>query len=161
MTPHQHRIAGCGKSDFARSFRSQSVENTRIPVMRKDIDKYCRVSCHIKDLLSLPRRTQKALSLREILRRPPFGPETKHGGFSVREMQTRHTQMAVRHRLNNVEQQALSTWEDIIEEIVGNLPARVRRGRGRNRTRDETHLLIDDRPPSDDCGPKAFGGVSG
>lgn len=90
---------------------------SRAPVYTESIDNVIGL-VYIKDLLGAWRRGETELPITKILRDPYFVPEAKKVDELLTEMQARRVQMAV-----VVDEYGgtagLATFEDIVEEIVG------------------------------------------
>jgi CBS domain containing-hemolysin-like protein len=90
---------------------------SRAPVYTGSIDNVIGL-VYIKDLLGAWRRGEMEIPITEILRDPYFVPEAKKVDELLTEMQARRVQMAV-----VVDEYGgtagLATFEDIVEEIVG------------------------------------------
>ncbi len=98
-----------------------SVENgySRIPVYEDDQDNIIGI-VYIKDLLEYVGKKLPNKTLRDIMRKPLYVPESKVCGDLFKEMTEKRTQMAV-----VVDEYGgtagIVTLEDIIEAIVGNI----------------------------------------
>ncbi len=98
-----------------------SVENgySRIPVYEDDQDNIIGI-VYIKDLLEYVGKKLPDKTLRDIMRKPLYVPESKVCGDLFKEMTEKRTQMAV-----VVDEYGgtagIVTLEDIIEAIVGNI----------------------------------------
>ncbi|MGC9454867.1 MAG: hemolysin family protein [Phycisphaerae bacterium] len=92
--------------------------HTRVPVYQQDIDNIIGV-LYAKDLLQHV-RTEQPVSVREIMRKPFFVPETMTLDKLLREFKARKVHLAV--VLDEYGGTAgLVTIEDVLEEIVGNI----------------------------------------
>jgi CBS domain containing-hemolysin-like protein len=93
--------------------------HSRVPTYEDTIDNIVGV-LYAKDLLQLWRDKQEGISLREVLRRPYFVPESKPVDELLEEMQQRKVHIVV-----VVDEYGgtagLVTLEDIVEEIVGEI----------------------------------------
>jgi putative hemolysin len=93
--------------------------HSRIPTYEDTVDNIVGV-LYAKDLLQLWRDKQEGISLREVLRRPYFVPESKPVDELLEEMQQRKVHIVV-----VVDEYGgtagLVTLEDIVEEIVGEI----------------------------------------
>ena len=93
---------------------------SRLPVFEENRDNIVGL-LYVKDLLKLWGKPDSAsVSLREVLRKPMYVPETKQVGELLREMQAQRMHMAI--VLDEYGGTAgLITVEDIVEEIVGEI----------------------------------------
>jgi len=93
---------------------------SRLPVFEENRDNIVGL-LYVKDLLKLWGKADSAtVSLREVLRKPMYVPETKKVGDLLREMREQRMHMAI--VLDEYGGTAgLVTVEDIIEEIVGEI----------------------------------------
>jgi len=98
----------------------ESFRHSRIPLFQETQDRVVGI-VYVKDLLPLAHGGQGAAgSLKDVMRRPYFVPETKRVGELLREFQKRHVQIAiVVDEYGGVN--GLVTVEDIMEEIVGEI----------------------------------------
>ncbi len=90
---------------------------TRFPVYEKDID-HIIGTFHVKDILKV--LNEEHFSLRSLLRKPYFVPDSKHTAELFAEMQKHKNHIAI--VLDEYGGTAgIVTIEDLIEEIVGNI----------------------------------------
>jgi CBS domain containing-hemolysin-like protein len=94
--------------------------HSRIPVYQERVDQIVGI-VYAKDLLRVVRRAERdGVSLRELVRKPFFVPETKKIDDLLREFQKEKTHMAI-----VVDEYGgtagIVTLEDVIEEIVGEI----------------------------------------
>ena len=92
---------------------------SRLPICGEGIDDIIGVGL-VKDLTRAERAGQGDRSVRSLMRRPRFVPETKHTDDLLREMQAGHHHLAV-----VVDEYGgtagLVTLEDVVEELVGEI----------------------------------------
>jgi CBS domain containing-hemolysin-like protein len=94
--------------------------HSRFPVYEQTLDNVVGV-VHIKDLLRASRRPHDSFSLGEIMRLPLFVPETMPAGRLLSEFRRAHTTLAV--VIDEYGGTAgLVTIDDVVEEIVGDVP---------------------------------------
>lgn len=93
--------------------------HSRVPVYRDSIDNIIGV-LHVKDLLRFLTRGSRKFSLRKLIKKPYFVPETMPLDDLLREFKKRRLHMAVA-----VDEYGgfggIVTLEDILEEIVGEI----------------------------------------
>jgi len=99
--------------------------HSRIPVYQERMDNMVGI-VYAKDLLSHFKKENYQLKLRNLVRPPYFIPETKRVPSLLKEFQKRRIQMAlVVDEYGGIE--GLVTLEDLVEEIVGEIPPEYRK----------------------------------
>ncbi len=99
--------------------------HSRIPVYQERVDNMVG-TVHAKDILSHFKKENFQLKLRDLVRPPYFIPETKRIPDLLKEFQERRIQMAlVVNEYGGIE--GLVTLEDLVEEIVGEIPPEHRK----------------------------------
>ncbi|HEA46858.1 MAG TPA: HlyC/CorC family transporter [bacterium] len=99
--------------------------HSRIPVYQGRVDNMVGI-IYAKDILSHFKKENYQLKLRDLVRPPYFIPETKRVPSLLKEFQKRRIQMAlVVNEYGGIE--GLVTLEDLIEEIVGEIPPEYRK----------------------------------
>lgn len=118
---HRTDMVAVEVNDPLQEVINVSVENgySRIPVYEDDQDNIIGI-VYIKDLLEYVGKKLPNKTLRDIMRKPLYVPESKVCGDLFKEMTEKRTQMAV-----VVDEYGgtagIVTLEDIIEAIVGNI----------------------------------------
>lgn len=118
---HRTDMVAVEVDDSLQDVLNVSVENgySRIPVYEDDQDNIIGI-VYIKDLLKYVGKELPNQTLRDIMRKPLYVPESKVCGDLFKEMTEKHTQMAV-----VVDEYGgtagIVTLEDIVEAIVGNI----------------------------------------
>ena len=118
---HRTDMVAVEVNDPLQEVIDASVENgySRIPVYEDDPDNIIGI-VYIKDLLEYVGKKLPDKTLRDIMRKPLYVPESKVCGDLFKEMTEKRTQMAV-----VVDEYGgtagIVTLEDIIEAIVGNI----------------------------------------
>lgn len=118
---HRTDMVAVEVNDSLQEVIDVSVENgySRIPVYEDDQDNIIGI-VYIKDLLEYVGKKLPNKTLRDIMRKPLYVPESKVCGDLFKEMTEKRTQMAV-----VVDEYGgtagIVTLEDIIEAIVGNI----------------------------------------
>ena len=125
---------------LARLFVEGSV--TRIPLYRDAVDHIVGI-LHIRDLLAGLQRDPRPAAAE--LARPPFlVPETKLLGELLKELQSKHQQMAiVINEFGGTE--GLVTAEDLVEEIVGEIQDEYDDAEPENQLLEDGSLVLDGR----------------
>ncbi len=101
---------------------------SRIPVYQESVDNMVGI-VYAKDILSHFKRENYQLKLRDLVHPPYFIPETKRIPSLLKEFQERRIQMAlVVNEYGGIE--GLVTLEDLVEEIVGEIPSEHRKKKG-------------------------------
>jgi putative hemolysin len=116
-TPKIHAIKVDTPTDVVLA---DMVENkfSRYPVYREDLNDICGI-LYYKDCMAVAVR-RETVDLKSVMHPAYFVPESMKVSHLLKEMQRRHTQMAiVVNEYGNVE--GLATMEDLIEEIVGEI----------------------------------------
>jgi CBS domain containing-hemolysin-like protein len=99
--------------------------HSRIPVYQGRMDNIVGI-VYAKDILSHFKKENYQLKLRDSVRPPYFIPETKRVPSLLKEFQKRKIQMAlVVNEYGGIE--GLVTLEDLVEEIVGEIPPEYRK----------------------------------
>ncbi len=118
---HRTDMVAVEVNDSLQDVIDISVENgySRIPVYEDDQDNIIGI-VYIKDLLEYVGKKLPNKTLRDIMRKPMYVPESKVCGDLFKEMTEKRTQMAV-----VVDEYGgtagIVTLEDIVEAIVGNI----------------------------------------
>ncbi len=118
---HRTDMVAVEVNDSLQDVLDVSVENgySRIPVYEDDQDNIIGI-VYIKDLLEYVGKELPDKTLRDIMRKPMYVPESKVCGDLFKEMTEKRTQMAV-----VVDEYGgtagIVTLEDIVEAIVGNI----------------------------------------
>lgn len=103
----------------------EKTGHSRIPVYQGMVDNMVGI-VYAKDLLYHFKRENYQLKLRNLVRPPYFIPETKRIPHLLKEFQRRKIQMAlVVDEYGGIE--GLVTLEDLVEEIVGEIPPEYRK----------------------------------
>lgn len=120
MTPRPDVIA-ISASSTLEQLRNLFVESkfSRIPVYEKNLDDMAGL-VFARDILKVPEREAPHRSVRELMRRPMFVPETKLGSDLLKEMRRKSEQLAI-----VIDEYGLVagivTVEDLVEEIIGEI----------------------------------------
>ena len=120
MTPRPDVIA-ISASSTLEQLRNLFVESkfSRIPVYEKNLDDMAGL-VFARDILKVPEREAPHSSVRELMRRPMFVPETKLGSDLLKEMRRKSEQLAI-----VIDEYGLVagivTVEDLVEEIIGEI----------------------------------------
>jgi putative hemolysin len=120
MTPRPDVIA-ISASSTLEQLRNLFVESkfSRIPVYEKNLDDMAGL-VFARDILKVPEREAAHRSVRELMRRPMFVPETKLGSDLLKEMRRKSEQLAI-----VIDEYGLVagivTVEDLVEEIIGEI----------------------------------------
>jgi putative hemolysin len=120
MTPRPDVIA-ISASSTLEQLRNLFVESkfSRIPVYEKNLDDMAGL-VFARDILKVPEREAPNRTVRELMRRPMFVPETKLGSDLLKEMRRKSEQLAI-----VIDEYGLVagivTVEDLVEEIIGEI----------------------------------------
>jgi putative hemolysin len=120
MTPRPDVIA-ISASSTLEQLRNLFVESkfSRIPVFEKNLDDMAGI-VFARDILKVPERDAPNRTVRELMRRPMFVPETKLGSDLLKEMRRKSEQLAI-----VIDEYGLVagivTVEDLVEEIIGEI----------------------------------------
>lgn len=120
MTPRPDVIA-ISASSTLEQLRNLLVETkfSRIPVYDKNLDDMVGL-VFARDILKVPEREAGQRTVRELMRRPMFVPETKLGSELLKEMRRKSEQLAI-----VIDEYGLVagivTVEDLVEEIIGEI----------------------------------------
>jgi putative hemolysin len=120
MTPRPDVIA-ISASSTLEQLRNLFVESkfSRIPVYEKNLDDMAGL-VFARDILKVPEREAPHRTVRELMRRPMFVPETKLGSDLLKEMRRKSEQLAI-----VIDEYGLVagivTVEDLVEEIIGEI----------------------------------------
>jgi putative hemolysin len=120
MTPRPDVIA-ISASSTLEQLRNLFVESkfSRIPVYEKNLDDMAGL-VFTRDILKVPEREAPHRTVRELMRRPMFVPETKLGSDLLKEMRRKSEQLAI-----VIDEYGLVagivTVEDLVEEIIGEI----------------------------------------
>jgi CBS domain containing-hemolysin-like protein len=120
MTPRPDVIA-ISASSTLEQLRNLFVESkfSRIPVYEKNLDDMAGL-VFARDILKVPERDAPNRTVRELMRRPMFVPETKLGSDLLKEMRRKSEQLAI-----VIDEYGLVagivTVEDLVEEIIGEI----------------------------------------
>ncbi len=123
--------------------------HSRIPVYQESVDNMVGI-VYARDLLSHFKRENYQLKLRDLVHPPYFIPETKRIPSLLKEFQERRIQMAlVVNEYGGIE--GLVTLEDLVEEIVGEIPPEHRREKGLIERIDKHTLRVSGRLEIDEA----------
>jgi putative hemolysin len=120
MTPRPDVIA-ISASSTLEQLRNLFVDSkfSRIPVYEKNLDDMAGL-VFARDILKVPEREAPNRTVRELMRRPMFVPETKLGSDLLKEMRRKSEQLAI-----VIDEYGLVagivTVEDLVEEIIGEI----------------------------------------
>lgn len=118
---HRTDMVAVEVNDMLEDVVERAIENgySRIPVFEDDQDNIIGI-IYVKDLLEYVGKKLPSKTLRDVMRKPMYVPESKICGDLFKEMTASHTQMAV-----VVDEYGgtagIVTLEDIVEAIVGNI----------------------------------------
>ena len=145
MTPRPDIVAIPADADFFDAVKTaKETGHSRIPVFEHGIDNIVGV-LYVKDLLTYIGEGNEKPSVRKIMRKAYFVPESKHLSALLNEMRQGRTHLAI-----VVDEyggtSGLLTVEDILEEIVGEIEdEHDRREAARLVRLDERTLIVDGR----------------
>ena len=145
MTPRPDIVAIPTDADFFDAVKTaKETGHSRIPVFENNIDNIVGV-LYVKDLLAYIGEGNEKPSVRKIMRKAYFVPESKHLSILLNEMRQGGTHLAI-----VVDEyggtSGLLTVEDILEEIVGEIEdEHDRREAARLVRLDERTFLVDGR----------------